>query len=87
VRDRRAEEGEHLVPDELGDRAVVPAHLLGHEPHDLVDQELRALGAELLADRGRARDVGDQHRDDPALAGRDCHTRVIAAERAAAGAG
>ena len=73
VGDRRAEEREHLVADELRDGAVVAAHLLRHESHDLVDEELRALGAEPLADRGRADDVGDQRRDDTALSScRNC---------------
>ncbi len=64
---RRAEKGEHLVAHELRDCPLVAAHLLRHETHDLVDQELGALGTELLADRGRADDVGDQRRDDAAL--------------------
>jgi hypothetical protein len=79
VRDRDSEERQHLVPDELGDRAVEAAHLLGHDPHDLVDQELGALGAELLPDRGRAGNVGHEDRDDPAFSGRHRHTEVIAA--------
>jgi hypothetical protein len=70
VGDRRAEEREHLVAHQLCNRALVAAHLLGHEPHDLVDQELRALRAELLGDRGRTDHVGDQRRDDAALASR-----------------
>ena len=64
---RGAEKGEHLVAHELRDCPLVAAHLLRHETHDLVDQELGALGTELLADRGRADDVGDQRRDDAPL--------------------
>jgi hypothetical protein len=79
VRDRGAEEGEHLVADELRHRPVEAADLLGHDAHDLVDEELRALRAELLADRRRADDVGHEHRDDSPLPRRNSHTGVIAA--------
>ena len=71
VRDGDAEERQHLVADELRHGAVEAPDLLGHDPHDLVDQELRALRAELLRDRRRADDVRDEHRDDPPLA--CCH--------------
>jgi hypothetical protein len=74
VRDRRAEEGEQLVADELGDRPVEAAHLLGHDPHDLVDQELRALRAERLPDRRRADHVGHEDGDDPPFSSRNGHT-------------
>ncbi len=71
VRDGDAEERQHLVADELRHGAVEAPDLLGHDPHDLVDQELRALRAELFRDRRRADDVRDQHRDDPPFA--CCH--------------
>jgi hypothetical protein len=78
VGDGCSEEGEELVTLELRDGAVEAADLLAHDPHDLVDQQLGALGAELLADRRRADDVRDQRGDDPAFACRYDHVGVIA---------
>ena len=75
VRDGNAEECEHFVPHELRHGPVEAPHLFGHDPHDLIDQELRPLRAELLADRGRADDVGYEHRDDPPFSRRNRHTR------------
>ena len=51
VRDLRAEEREDAVVAQPGDGAAEALHLLPHQPHDLVEEERRALGAELLGDR------------------------------------
>ena len=50
-----------------------PSDLLGHDAHDLVDQELRALWTERLPDRSRADDVGHEHGDDSPLTCRNGH--------------
>ena len=67
VRDRRAEEREDAVTGELRERAAEALDLLAHQPHDVVEEELGPLGAELLRDGRRAGDVGDEHRDHPPL--------------------
>ncbi len=57
----RAEEGHHVVADELVDGAAVALDL-GAEPHQhAVDERLHALGIEALGERGVARQVGEQH--------------------------
>ncbi len=68
VRDRRAEQRQQAVAGQLRDRAVEATHLLGQQADDLVEEELRALRAELLGDRRRVDEIGDQHRDDAPLA-------------------
>ena len=69
VRDGRAEERQDAVAGQLRDRTAEALDLLAHQPHDVVEEELRPLGAELLGDRRRAADVGDEYRDDPPLSG------------------
>ena len=64
VPDRRAEHGEQAVSEQLRDGAVEAAHLGRDQRDDLVEQELGALRADALADRGRADDVGEEDRDD-----------------------
>jgi hypothetical protein len=53
------------------------AHLLGHQPDDLVEQELRPIGAEPLCDRGRVGHVREKRGNNPPLAGRRRHAAVI----------
>ena len=57
----------------LCDRAAETQHFCLDQPADLVEEEPRSLEAELFADGGRADDVGDEHRHDPALAGGVAH--------------
>ena len=73
VPDGRAEEREQPVARELRDRAVEAPDLARDQRDDLVEQELRPLGPEPLADRGRADDVGEKHRDDALGSGADGH--------------
>jgi hypothetical protein len=68
-----AEEREDAVPRQLRESAAEAFDLLDHQLHHLVEQELRPLGAELLRDRGRAADIGEENRDHAPLAG--CHGR------------
>ena len=51
--------------------------LPGEQEDDLVEEELRPLGAELLGDRRRAGDVGQQDGDDASLAGWCGHRPII----------
>ena len=77
VRSRSPEKREEPVSGQLGDGAAEAPHLLAHQVNDLVEEDLRALWAERLADRGRAGDVGHEHRDDPPLAGGLGHGRIM----------
>ena len=77
VRHGRAEEGEQTVARVLGHGAAEAAHLLLLQARQLVEEELRALGTETLADRGRVDDVGDQHRHDPTLADGLAHGAIL----------
>ena len=61
VRHRRPEKREDPVARQLRDRAAEALHLRAHQPHDVVEQELRPLRPEPLGYRGRAGDVGDEH--------------------------
>jgi hypothetical protein len=82
VRARNAEERIQAVAGQLGDSAAEALDLSRDQPHDLVEEELRPLGAELLGDRGRARDVGQQDRDDAPLAGGCGHGAIMSAVNA-----
>ena len=73
VSDGRAEEREQPVALELGDGAVEAPDLARDQRDDLVEHELRPLGAQPLADRGRADDVGEHHRDDALGSRADSH--------------
>ena len=73
VRYRSAEHRVELVADVLGHRALVPLDLGAHQPHHLVEQQLRALGPELLTDGRRANDVREEHGHDPPLASNHRH--------------
>jgi hypothetical protein len=68
VRNRCPEQGQQPVARELCDGAVETADLLGQQPDDLVEEELRPLRAERLRDRRRADEIGDEDRDDAPLA-------------------
>ena len=84
VRGRRAEDRIELVPGEARDGALVALDLRAHHAHHLVDEELGALRAEPLRDRRRADEVGEEDRDDAALAGGDGHAPILVAGLAAA---
>ncbi len=81
MRDRRSEQRVELVSDELRDGAFEALDLGAQQAHDLVDEQLRALGAECLADGRRAHDVGEENRDDAALSdyrhGKDCRRQGV----------
>ena len=52
VRNRGAEHGQQPIAEQLRDGAVIALDLGRHQAHDLVEQELRPLRAQPLADRG-----------------------------------
>ena len=74
VPDGGPEDREQAIPQQLRHRPVEAPHLRPDQRHDLVEQELGALGAEPLADRGRADDVREQDRDDALGAGARNHS-------------
>ena len=80
VRVRHAEERVQTVAGELRDRAAEALHLAGEQARHLVEEELRALRSELLADRRRVGDIGQKHRNDAPLACRHGHLPIIAFE-------
>ncbi len=67
VRDGRAEEREYAVPREILDRAAEVLDRMDHARDRLADDELRILGIELLAERCRAGEVGEERGDHLAL--------------------
>ncbi|MCY1283203.1 hypothetical protein D9M70_320760 [compost metagenome] len=69
VRDRRAEQRQDAVAEELGDIAFVVVDRLHHQCHDRVDQAARVFRVHVLRQRGRAGHVGEQGGDGLALAG------------------
>jgi hypothetical protein len=73
VRDGCAEKRQDAVARQLRDGTAEALDLLAHQLHDVVENELRSLGAELLGDRRRAGDVGHEYRDDPPLSGGHGH--------------
>ena len=81
VGDRGAEEREHRVALELGDRALVAEDGARHEVERLVDDRRPVLGIHLLREGRRADDVGEERGDGLALAGepRGAHLRRSAA--------
>ncbi len=68
VGDRRTEEGQHPVAEELGDRAVVAPDGCADDAVGAGDDLLPFFGVEALGDRGRADDIGEEDRDRFALA-------------------
>src|SRR6266536_107699 len=81
VRGRNAEERVEPVAGQLRDGAPEPLRLGSDETDDLVEEELRALGAELLADRRRVGDVGQEDGDDAPLAGGCGHYTIMSRPR------
>ena len=67
VGDRRTEQGDDGVADDLVDPAAEGVDV-GHEPLEaVVDQVLHLLGVAGLGQRREADEVGEQDRDDPTL--------------------
>jgi hypothetical protein len=64
VRLRGAENGEHGVPGELLGRAPVPLDLGVDQLEELTEKCAEVLGVDPLAERGRAREVGEEHGND-----------------------
>jgi hypothetical protein len=67
VRARNAEDGEHRVADELLRRAAEALDLRVHELEQVSLEVAHVLGIELLAERGRPGEIGEEDRDDAAL--------------------
>ena len=67
VGDRRAEDHEDRVADELLDRPVVPEGFLGEVFEDARDEHLELLRIEVLRKRGESNEVGEKHRHETAL--------------------
>ena len=68
VRDRRAEERHHAVARELIHGALVAVHRLHDRLKAAVHDAVQILGIEARRERGEARDVGEQHGHELALA-------------------
>jgi hypothetical protein len=62
VGDRHAERGHHRVTDELLDGAALCFDLLAHRLEERREDLAEPFRIEALAERGRARHVGEQHR-------------------------
>ena len=70
VRDRRAEQGDDLVADDLVEPAAERGDV-GDEPLEaVVDEAFHLLGVGVGREGGEADEVGHQHGDQPALVGR-----------------
>ena len=67
MRDRRAEQGEQRIADELVDEAAKALHGRGQFLEQFVLQRLHDLRVEPLAERGEAAQVGEQDRYRPAI--------------------
>ena len=65
---RGAEEGEYAVPHEAGDGPSVTLDGSVHPLECLTDEGGPVLGIETFGNRGGSSDVGEEHRDRPALA-------------------
>jgi len=67
VRDRRTEDDEDGVPDELLDRAVVRDGLLGEILEDPGDELLEDLRVQILRERREPDEISEEHRDQASL--------------------
>jgi hypothetical protein len=77
VRARDAEQRVEAVAGELRNGAAEPLHLSDEQARHLVEEKLRALWPEPLADRRRIRDVREENRHDATLAFRPGHVAII----------
>ena len=66
--DRSAEDGHDAVPDELIDHAFILVNRQGEFLEAVVDQAGNVLGVEPFGERGKAGNVGKNHRDLSAFA-------------------
>ena len=64
---RRAEQRQHAVAGQILDGAAEALDRVHHPGDRVADHEAHLLGVELLAERGRADEVGRERRDDTAL--------------------
>ena len=71
MRDRRTEQSEQCVADELVDETAKVLHGRGQFPEQFVLQRLHDLGVELLAECREAAKIGEQDRYGPAIGIRD----------------
>ena len=69
----QAEDGHHGIADELLDGAAVLLHAFAGDAVVAGEQAAHLLRVELLAERGRARHVGEEDGDDAAFFGGDGH--------------
>ena len=67
MRDRRTEQSEQCIADELVDETAKVSHGRGQFLEQLVLQRLHDLGVELLAERREAAKIGEQDRYRPAI--------------------
>ena len=73
MRDRRAEQSQQRIADELVDETAEALHGRGQLLEKLVLQCLHDLGVEPLAERGEPAEIGEQYRHSPAV--RVCGSR------------
>ena len=81
VRDRRAEDGEDAVAEDLVDTPTELVDVALQPLEGTVDEALDAFGVEVLAEGGVADDVGEEDRDHPTLLGERAED-LVPAERA-----
>src|SRR2546426_613839 len=67
VRDGRTEDHEDGVADEFLDRPVVPERLLSEILEDARDEHLKLFRIEVVGERRKADEVGEEHRHETAL--------------------
>ncbi len=63
MRDRRTEEGQHSIAQQLRNRAFVAIDRLAHSAVRPRDDLLPLLGVQLLGDGGGTDDVGEENGD------------------------
>ena len=73
MRGWEAEDCHHGIADELLDRASMLLDALARDRVVAGEQAAHLLRVEVLAERGRARHVGEEDGDDAALFGGDRH--------------
>ena len=67
VGDGGSEDGENTVAEDLVDPSAERGDVVLQPLEGAIDETLHTLGVQFLAERGVADDVGEDHRDDPAL--------------------
>ena len=74
VGDGQAEDRHHRIADELLDGAAVVGDHLAGDRVVAGEQRAQVFGIELLTERGRAGNIGEQDRDEPSLLGHSITT-------------